>query len=87
MGKGMNSFTKKDIMVDENLSKILDVPPGSYVSFADVTRKVYNYIKVNNLVRRVEEEGLEKEGWKFCFRCGARLPSKAKFCDRCGTAQ
>ncbi|MEM2122782.1 MAG: zinc-ribbon domain-containing protein [Candidatus Bathyarchaeia archaeon] len=74
-------------MVDENLSKILDVTPGSYVSFADVTKKVYNYIKVNNLIKRVEEEKQVREAGKFCFKCGAKLPSKAKFCDRCGVMQ
>ncbi|MGC8850219.1 MAG: zinc-ribbon domain-containing protein [Candidatus Bathyarchaeia archaeon] len=74
-------------MVDENLSKILDVPAGSYVSFADVTKKVYSYIKVNNLVKRVEEERQEGRAAKFCFKCGAELPPKAKFCDKCGIMQ
>ncbi|MBS7644951.1 MAG: zinc-ribbon domain-containing protein [Candidatus Bathyarchaeia archaeon] len=83
----MSDFTRKDIMVDENLSRILNVPVGSYVSFADVTKKVYSYIKVNNLIRRVEEEGRGGGTGKFCFKCGAGLPPKAKFCDKCGVMQ
>ena len=81
----MNSFTRKDILVDENLSKILEVPAGSYVSFAEVTKKVYEYIKVNDLRKREDKKQLRTN--KFCFQCGAKLPSKAKFCDKCGRRQ
>lgn len=81
----MNSFTRKDILVDENLSKILEVPAGSYVSFAEVTKKVYEYIKVNDLRKREGKKQLRTS--KFCFQCGAKLPSKAKFCDKCGRRQ
>jgi hypothetical protein len=28
-----------------------------------------------------------EEGTQFCINCGAKLPPKSKFCNRCGTAQ
>ena len=74
----MSSFKKKEIMVDENLSNILNLPVGSNVSFADITKKVYDYVKVNKLKRPGSPEGRDKQGYKaqetqFCFKCGSRL--------------
>lgn len=74
-------------MVDENLSKILEVPVGSYVSFAEVTKKVYEYIKVNGLRKSVEDRRRRRVTSRFCLYCGARIPYKAKFCDKCGRRQ
>jgi hypothetical protein len=87
----MSNFTKKQIKVDSNLSKILNVPIESYVSFADITKKVYEYIKVNNL--RILSTKIDSSHEKpsvtprFCFTCGFGLERNAKFCNKCGKLQ
>jgi hypothetical protein len=37
--------------------------------------------EVTQMPRQVEE------GTQFCINCGAKLPPKSKFCNKCGTAQ
>jgi len=87
----MSSFTEKQIKVDTNLSKILNVPKGSYVSFADVTKKVYDYVKMNNLrIPSIKTQSRQKNNEltpRFCFNCGSVLDSNSKFCNICGRKQ
>ncbi len=88
----MSNFKRKEIMVDENLSSILNVPIGSHISFAELTKKVYDYINVQNLrigptLKARSRRKREAKKPRFCFKCGSELSPNSKFCDRCGRMQ
>lgn len=85
----MRTLDKKTVIVDENLSKIIGVEVGSLVSYAEVARGLHEYIKTHNLRKEPEKKERKKRGasQKFCFKCGAGLPKRAAYCDRCGTKQ
>ena len=78
----MSSFVKKVVKVDENLSKVIGIKKGILVSYAEITKGVYDYIKKNNLKADREKPTPSKK--IYCFKCGAEIERKVKFCDRCG---
>ena len=41
----MSTFVKKNIVVDENLSKILGYEKGRLISYAEITKGIYDYVK------------------------------------------
>ncbi len=81
----MSNISKKTIIVDENLSKIIGVEVGTLVSYSEIAKGIHEYIKAHNLKKKTEKT--EKRKSKFCFRCGAQLPEKAAYCDQCGIKQ
>lgn len=85
----MRTLDKKTVIVDENLSKVIGVEVGSLVSYAEVAKGLHEYIKAHNLKKEPEKKEGRKRGirQKFCFKCGAKLPKRAAYCDRCGTKQ
>ena len=77
----MKILDKKIVVVDENLSKITGMETGSLASYTEIAKGIYEYIKSNDLIREERKKIVKR----FCFKCGASLPRKAKYCDRCGT--
>ena len=88
----MSGFTRKEIKVDEKLSSIFGIPIDERVSYADLTKKLYDYINSNQLritdqSQRKGEQQTSIIAQQFCFNCGSRLPLDSKFCDKCGRMQ
>jgi hypothetical protein len=86
----MSSFVKKIVKVDDNLSKVIGVKKGAMVSYAEITKGVYDYIKNHGL--KVSDKGEELERSvtpkrRYCFRCGVEVEPRAKYCFRCGVEQ
>jgi chromatin remodeling complex protein RSC6 len=81
----MSNISKKTIIVDENLSKIIGVDAGTLVSYSELAKGIHEYIKTHNLKKKPEKT--EKRKFKFCFKCGAQIPEKAIYCDQCGAKQ
>lgn len=81
---------KRVIKVDDNLSKVIGVRKGSLVSYAEITKGIYDYIKNHDLKVSGKLEEAEKPVTatrRYCFRCGMELEPKAKYCYRCGVKQ
>lgn len=78
----MSNISKKTIIVDENLSKIIGVSEGTLVSYSEIAKGIHEYIKLHNLKTKAE-----KKKFKFCFKCGVQIPEKAVYCDHCGAKQ
>ncbi len=83
----MSSFAKKNIIVDGYLSRILGYQEGSLVSYAEITKGIYDYIKDHHLRKEEEPPAKTTKKDRYCFNCGAKVLSKAKFCDKCGRKQ
>ncbi|MEM3590223.1 MAG: zinc-ribbon domain-containing protein [Candidatus Bathyarchaeia archaeon] len=75
----MSYLNRKDIIADENLSKILGVEEGGLVSYSDILRGIHSYIKLHGLKRN-----LPPQRARYCTSCGARAQAGARFCDACG---
>ena len=80
----MSTFTKKMIYVDENLSKVIGYNISELVSYSEITKGIYEYIKKNDLKKEPDKKKLTE---KFCFNCGNKLPSTILYCDKCGKKQ
>ncbi|MBS7656248.1 zinc-ribbon domain-containing protein [Candidatus Bathyarchaeota archaeon] len=78
----MSNISRKTIIVDENLSKIIGVSEGTLVSYSEIAKGIHEYIKMHNLKKKIEKKRL-----KFCFKCGVQIPEKAVYCDFCGAKQ
>ena len=83
----MSSFAKKNIIVDGNLSRILGYEEGRLVSYAEITKGIYDYIKDHNLRKEEQTPAKTAKKDRYCFNCGAKVLSKAMFCDKCGRKQ
>lgn len=75
--------------VDDNLSRVIGVKKGVLVSYAEITKGIYDYIKNHGLKvsDKAEEETSTTTMRRYCFRCGVELEAKAKYCYRCGVKQ
>lgn len=85
----MSALQKKIILVDDILSKVVGREQGSFVSYAELTKGIHEYIKKNDLRKASAEKPSESapSGVKFCYGCGADLASGSTFCDKCGKKQ
>lgn len=75
----LSHLNRKDIIADENLSRILGVEKGDLVSYSDILRGIHSYIKLHGLRR-----GSAPQGARYCAACGSRAQPGARFCDACG---
>ena len=82
----MSSFVKKNIIVDDELANILGFEKGRLISYAEVTKGIYDYIKEHNL-KRNEKSTQKAAKDRFCYKCGTMILAQAKFCDKCGRKQ
>mgnify|MGYP001034147576 CR=1 FL=1 len=85
----MSALQRKIILVDDNLSKVVGKEQGSFVSYAELTKGIHDYIKKNDLRKGSTETTSEStsSGVKFCYGCGADLAAGSTFCDKCGKKQ
>ena len=82
----MSSFVKKSVKVDSNLSKVIGMRKGALVSYAEITKGIYDYIK-NNDLKVQEGKPVSSRSKRYCFRCGVEQEPKVRFCHKCGMKQ
>lgn len=96
----MSGLTKKQVLVDRNLSAILAIPEGELVSYADIQKRLHKYIRDNNLKNPTGTTAplaplptsnsilsTVKAPLKRCVDCGSEIPLAASYCDLCGLPQ
>ena len=99
---GLSGLTKKSVYADKVLATILGVREGDYVSYAQLSKGLHQYIKENKLksLRPVNLDvtpqapapeattsAATNAVTQRCRDCGAEIPSGAIFCDLCGVRQ
>ena len=99
---GLSGLTKKSVYADKILATILGVTEGDYVSYAQLSKGLHQYIKVNKLKNprsltlgsTPQAPGLQPATsaatnvvTQRCRDCGAEIPDGAVFCDLCGVRQ
>ena len=99
---GLSGLTKKSVYADKVLAKILGVTEGDYVSYAQLSKGLHQYIKENKLKSlrpvnlNVTPQAAAPQATisaatnvvtQRCRDCGSEIPSGAIFCDLCGVRQ
>jgi len=100
---GLSGLTKKSVYADKLLATILGVTEGDYVSYAQLSKGLHQYIKENKLKnpRPVNLDATHQplalplqvttsaatRVTQRCRDCGVEIPTGAVFCDLCGVRQ
>jgi hypothetical protein len=94
----LSGLTKKTVYADRVLSTLLGVAEGDFVSYAQISKGLHQYIKDKGLKnatgipelvssRAVQPSEPAFSKMKHCTDCGAEIPGEAVFCDLCGVSQ
>lgn len=88
----MSGLTRKQIVTDATLAVLVGVEEGTLVSYAEMTKGMHEYIRMNRLRKGEEELALmarksSVSSVRYCSACGSSISGSAAYCDKCGEEQ